>query len=117
MENVERRYKETALKAFALACKSNLDDRAMELMQMLGNPQLLNLCVKYAGKQNRRLAEKLMEIGPLLNGYDANSSDLTGSVRFFEIVVCGVTMFSVGYLFFWNTKYLYYKASEQTSSC
>lgn len=66
VENVERKFKETALKAFALACKSSMDDRALELLEMLGNSQLLNLCVKYAAKQNRRLAEKLMEIAPLM---------------------------------------------------
>lgn len=73
VENVERKFKETALKAFALACKSSLDNRAIELLQMLRNPQLLNLCVKYAAKQNRRLAEKLMEIGPMMNGDIINS--------------------------------------------
>lgn len=74
MDNVERKFKETALKAFALACKSNLDDRAIELMQMLRNPQLLNLCAKYAAKQNRRLAEKLMEIVPIVNNDSFNGS-------------------------------------------
>lgn len=37
---------------------------------MLRNPQLLSLCVKYAAKQNRRLAEKLMEMSSLIGDDD-----------------------------------------------
>lgn len=72
IDNTERKVKENALKSFALACKSNLDDRAIELLEMLRNEQLLNLCVKYAAKQNRRLAEKLREIAPLCSSSSEN---------------------------------------------
>lgn len=48
---------------------------------MLRNPQLLNLCVKYAAKQNRRLADKLMEMAPLITA--SNDSLTGGSVSLF----------------------------------
>lgn len=49
----------------------------MELIEMLGNPQLLTLAIKYASKQNRRLAEKLTE---LANSFTSDNEDLNYSV-------------------------------------
>lgn len=97
VEGMEKKYKEAALKSFAvmlcffylignlwwcfvnwqLACKSNLDHRALELVQMLGNPQILNLAVKYASKQNRRLAEKLLEIAPMIGDENGENNSFT----------------------------------------
>lgn len=57
-----------------LACKSSLDNRAIELVQMLGNSQILNLAIKYASKQNRRLAEKLLEIAPSIGDENGESN-------------------------------------------
>lgn len=48
---------------------------------MLGNPQLLNLAMKYASKQNRRLAEKLMEIAPLMQNSD---NDVSVTFKYFD---------------------------------
>lgn len=48
---------------FQLACKNNLDERALELMEILLNPQIITLALKYATKlDKRRLAEKLTEL-------------------------------------------------------
>lgn len=46
-----------------LACKNDLDQRGLEFMELLANPQLLNLGTKYAMRQNKRLlAEKLTQL-------------------------------------------------------
>ncbi|KAK5644872.1 hypothetical protein RI129_006172 [Pyrocoelia pectoralis] len=72
--DVEKKIKETALKTFALACRNNLDQRALELITMLSNPQLVTLATKYATKLNRRrLAEKLMEMAS--NLHDDGTTD------------------------------------------
>lgn len=40
-----------------------MDERALELMEILANPQILALGLKYATKlERRRLAEKLMNL-------------------------------------------------------
>ncbi|XP_060519101.1 WD repeat and HMG-box DNA-binding protein 1 [Cylas formicarius] len=65
--DIDRKYKETALKTFALACKNDLDQRAFEFMEIIGNPQILNLGLKYATRlDKRRLAEKLTELAAKL---------------------------------------------------
>ncbi|RZC41194.1 WD repeat and HMG-box DNA-binding protein 1 [Asbolus verrucosus] len=63
IKDVNKKFTETGLKTFALACRNNLDQRALELMEIIANPQLLNLSTKYAVKLNKKLlAEKLMEM-------------------------------------------------------
>ncbi|KAF5308706.1 hypothetical protein FQR65_LT06067 [Abscondita terminalis] len=75
VSDAEKKLKETSLKMFALACRNNLDQRALELIGMLANPQLLTLSIKYATKLNRRrLAEKLTELGATLQNCDEESS-------------------------------------------
>ncbi|KAJ8931896.1 hypothetical protein NQ314_015165 [Rhamnusium bicolor] len=50
-----------------LACKNNLDQRALEVMEILANPQILTLGLKYASKlDKRRLVEKLMDLATKL---------------------------------------------------
>ncbi|KAB0794930.1 hypothetical protein PPYR_11769 [Photinus pyralis] len=74
--DVEKKIKETALKTFALACRNNLDQRALELVTMLSNPQLVTLATKYASKLNRRrLAEKLVEMASMLHDDGSNSNE------------------------------------------
>ncbi|CAH1099771.1 unnamed protein product [Psylliodes chrysocephalus] len=61
--DIDKKFKENAIKTFALACKNNLDERALELMEILLNPQIITLALKYATKlDKRRLAEKLTEL-------------------------------------------------------
>ncbi|CAG9772524.1 unnamed protein product [Ceutorhynchus assimilis] len=65
--DTDRKYKETALKIFALACKNDLDQRAFEFMQIISNQQILNLGLKYTTKLNKkRLADKLIELASRL---------------------------------------------------
>ncbi|XP_044753645.1 WD repeat and HMG-box DNA-binding protein 1 isoform X1 [Coccinella septempunctata] len=61
--NTEKKLKETALKTFALACKTNLDQRAQEVMEILANPGIINLAIKYASKlDKKRLVERLTDL-------------------------------------------------------
>ncbi|XP_017778224.1 PREDICTED: WD repeat and HMG-box DNA-binding protein 1 isoform X2 [Nicrophorus vespilloides] len=79
IEGMEKKYQEIALKSFALAMKNNLEKRAVEFMEMLGNPQLLNLAVKYASKfDKRRLVEKLMDVASKIDA-DADPPTFNGS--------------------------------------
>lgn len=75
IEQTEKKIKETSLKTFALACKNNLDQRALEFIQLLENEELLMLAMKYVSKMNKgRLAEKLMEVASKLKiGEDEDS--------------------------------------------
>lgn len=46
-----------------MATKNNFDQRAIELLEMLGNPQLVQLAAKYASKLKKStLAQKLLDI-------------------------------------------------------
>lgn len=43
-----------------MACRSELEQRAQELVELIGSQQLLNLAIKYASKLGRmHLADKL----------------------------------------------------------
>ncbi|KAH1012098.1 WD repeat and HMG-box DNA-binding protein 1 [Dendroctonus ponderosae] len=76
IQDTERKYKETALKIFALACKNDLDQRAFEFMQLVGNQQILNLGLKYTTKLNkRRLSEKLMDLAAVLQEENGDADD------------------------------------------
>lgn len=71
VNNVGKKYKETALKTFALACRNDFDQRAIELMEILSNPQLIQLAVKYAGKlEKHRLVENLLDLVERLQSTD-----------------------------------------------
>ncbi|XP_025835963.1 WD repeat and HMG-box DNA-binding protein 1-like [Agrilus planipennis] len=74
VENVERKYKENAMKLFSLACQNNLDLRAFELMTMLNNPVLVTLAMKYAtNADKKRLAEKLLSLASTLRQSSAET--------------------------------------------
>lgn len=84
-----------------------MDDRAIELLTMLQDNQLVNLCIKYAAKQNRRLAEKLMEIAPLNNSNSENVGVCCFKKSWF---FCSKIVF-IGGLFAAD----YYKTTKQTA--
>lgn len=49
-----------------LACRSEMEARAKELIEMIASPALLPLAIKYASKLGRiHLAEKLSEMQPV----------------------------------------------------
>ncbi|CAH2050631.1 unnamed protein product, partial [Iphiclides podalirius] len=55
--------RETALKLFALACRSEIEQRALELMELLKDDRLLPLAAKYASRLGRiHLADKLGDL-------------------------------------------------------
>ncbi|XP_067633364.1 WD repeat and HMG-box DNA-binding protein 1 isoform X2 [Eurosta solidaginis] len=67
MNNAEKSIKETAIKLFALACRSEVEMRAKELIETLACPDLLLLAVKYATKLGRiHLSDRLSELMPQL---------------------------------------------------
>lgn len=74
--NTEKKLKEAALKTFALACKTNLDQRAQEIMEILANPTIINLGIKYASRlDKKRLVEKLTDLAArLVNEEDVNNT-------------------------------------------
>lgn len=65
VDGAEQILKENALKLFSFACRSEMEARAKELIEMLASPSLLPLAIKYASKLGRmHLAEKLGELLP-----------------------------------------------------
>lgn len=67
-DDAERVFKENAIKLFAKACRTEMEARAKELIEMIASPQLLSLAIKYAGNLGRiHLAEKLAELQPHMN--------------------------------------------------
>lgn len=55
--------RETALKLFALACRSEIEQRALELMELLKDDRLIPLAAKYASRLGRvHLADKLTNL-------------------------------------------------------
>lgn len=65
MDNSEKTVKETALKLFALACRSEMEMRAKELIETISCTDLLMLAVKYATKLGRiHLSDRLSEMLP-----------------------------------------------------
>lgn len=66
-EGAEKLQKETAIKLFALACSSECETRARELIESIACTELLQLAVKYASKRGRiHLSDKLCELLPQL---------------------------------------------------
>ncbi|CAG9836570.1 unnamed protein product [Diabrotica balteata] len=73
--DTDKKYKETAIKVFAIACKNNLEERALELMEILMNPQITTFALKLASKLNRRrLIEKLTDLLARLSE-ESNNAD------------------------------------------
>lgn len=67
MDNADKIIKETAIKLFALACRSEVEMRAKELIETIACPELLLLAVKYATKLGRiHLSDRLSELMPQL---------------------------------------------------
>ncbi|XP_017473483.1 PREDICTED: WD repeat and HMG-box DNA-binding protein 1 [Rhagoletis zephyria] len=65
IENPEKTIKETAIKLFALACRTEVEMRAKELIETIACPDLLLLAVKYATKLGRiHLSDRLSELMP-----------------------------------------------------
>ncbi|XP_005186548.2 WD repeat and HMG-box DNA-binding protein 1 [Musca domestica] len=65
MDNAEKTIKETAIKLFALACRSEMEMRAKELIETISCTDLLMLAVKYATKLGRiHLSDRLSELLP-----------------------------------------------------
>ncbi|XP_043643246.1 WD repeat and HMG-box DNA-binding protein 1 [Drosophila teissieri] len=67
MDGAEKMQKETAIKLFALACSSECETRARELIESIACTDLLQLAVKYATKRGRiHLSDRLCELLPQL---------------------------------------------------
>lgn len=65
VDGAEKILKENALKLFSLACRTEMEARAKELIEMIASPTLLPLAIKYASKLGRmHLTEKLGELLP-----------------------------------------------------
>lgn len=72
-------YYNVLISTFQLACRNNLDERALELMEILSNPQIITLALKYATKlERKRLAEKLMNLAMAVS---EENGDLGVTVR------------------------------------
>ncbi|KAK9890820.1 hypothetical protein WA026_012163 [Henosepilachna vigintioctopunctata] len=79
--NTDKKFKEIALKTFALSCKTNLDQRALEVMEILANSQVLSLGIKYASRlDKKRLVEKLTELASQLSA-EGEENDISNAVR------------------------------------
>ncbi|KAH8300630.1 hypothetical protein KR018_000085 [Drosophila ironensis] len=66
-DGAEKLQKETAIKLFALACSSECETRARELIESIACTDLLQLAVKYATKRGRiHLSDRLGELLPQL---------------------------------------------------
>ncbi|XP_055625021.1 WD repeat and HMG-box DNA-binding protein 1 [Toxorhynchites rutilus septentrionalis] len=67
-DEAEKILKETVTKLFAIACHSEMDQRAKELIETVGDSQVLQVVKKYANKINRfHLAESLE---PMKNAFE-----------------------------------------------
>ncbi|KAK4305527.1 hypothetical protein Pmani_022588 [Petrolisthes manimaculis] len=60
---IERSVKEAMIKLFALACRGDLDARALDVCQLMPSHQTVGLAIKYAAKLRKlHLADKLGEV-------------------------------------------------------
>ncbi|KAG4078619.1 hypothetical protein HA402_015209 [Bradysia odoriphaga] len=67
VDGAEKSLKEIAIKLFAIACRSENEVRAKELVEMIASPLLLPIAIKYANKLGRiHLSAKLSELMPQL---------------------------------------------------
>lgn len=66
-DNSEKSLKESAIKLFAMDCRAEKEAKAKELVEMIANPGILELAIKYAGKLGRiHFADRLAEMMPTL---------------------------------------------------
>lgn len=80
-----KQARETALKLFALACRSEIEQRALELMELLKDDRLLPLAAKYASRLGRmHLAEKLTNLADTWEK-EADSHNLAQNSHFNEL--------------------------------
>ncbi|XP_055532403.1 WD repeat and HMG-box DNA-binding protein 1 [Wyeomyia smithii] len=64
-DEADKILKETAVKLFALACRSEMEQRAKELIETIGSSQLIPIVIKYASKIKRfHLADSLAPLLP-----------------------------------------------------
>ncbi|XP_071453282.1 WD repeat and HMG-box DNA-binding protein 1 [Hetaerina americana] len=62
-DDLERTLKETVMKLFALACRGDLDFRAVELCKMMPSSQVVMLAEKYASKLGKQhLADRINSV-------------------------------------------------------
>ncbi|XP_037954480.1 WD repeat and HMG-box DNA-binding protein 1-like [Teleopsis dalmanni] len=65
VDGTDKIIKENAIKLFALACRTEIEARAKELIETIACPDMLLLAVKYATKLGRiHLSDKLCELMP-----------------------------------------------------
>ncbi|XP_034835904.1 WD repeat and HMG-box DNA-binding protein 1 [Maniola hyperantus] len=77
--------RETALKLFALACRSEIEQRALELMELLKDDRLLPLAAKYASRLGRmHLADKLSNLAETWER-DADKFNIAQNCHFQEL--------------------------------
>ncbi|CAK1540165.1 unnamed protein product [Leptosia nina] len=75
--------RETSLKLFALACRSEIEQRAIELMELLKDDRLLPLAAKYASRLGRmHLADKLSN---LADSWERQTDKLNVATHFQEL--------------------------------
>ncbi|KAL0901352.1 hypothetical protein ABMA27_006631 [Loxostege sticticalis] len=77
--------REVSLKLFALACRSEIEQRALELMELLKDDRLLPLAAKYASRLGRvHLADKLTDLGAAWER-DADNLNVARNSHFQEL--------------------------------
>ncbi|XP_050666670.1 WD repeat and HMG-box DNA-binding protein 1 [Leptidea sinapis] len=77
--------RETALKLFALACRSEIEARALELMELLKDERLLPLAAKYASRLGRmHLADKLTDMAETWER-EADKLNVAQNIHFQEL--------------------------------
>ncbi|XP_059050858.1 WD repeat and HMG-box DNA-binding protein 1 [Achroia grisella] len=77
--------RETALKLFALACRSEIEQRAIELMELLKDDRLLILAAKYASRSGRiHLADKLSNLADIWEK-EADKMNVAQNTHFQEL--------------------------------
>lgn len=65
--DAHRTIKEDTIKLFALACKSELEFRARELIELIAMPDIVPIAAKYASGLGRiHLAQKLQDLMPIV---------------------------------------------------
>ncbi|XP_058835522.1 WD repeat and HMG-box DNA-binding protein 1 [Topomyia yanbarensis] len=72
-DEADKVLKETAVKLFAIACRSEMEQRARELVETIGSSQLIPIVIKYASKIKRfHLADSL---APLLSTFQQQEKE------------------------------------------
>ncbi|KAH8418555.1 hypothetical protein KR222_000542 [Zaprionus bogoriensis] len=99
VEHAEQLQKEMAIKLFALACSSECETRARELIESIACTELLQLAVKYASKRGRiHLSDRLCELLPQLEAVQEarKQQQLLGASGIAATIVLPVAASSTG---------------------